>query len=132
MTSGAFSLDSSVALTDAVMRGSGFAVELDGNRPAQTPKWSASTTLKYESAGGTVLAATLRHVAAQFETDLEDDVLPAATTVDLFGELPLGAGFSAIARVENLFDETIITRNQGGSMDLGAPMTAWVGLRFGF
>ena len=131
ITSGAFSLDSSLAWTDAVMR-SGVAADLDGNRPAQTPNWSASTTLKYESQGGAVLAATLRHVAAQFETDLEDDVLPAATTVDLFGQLPLGAGFSAIARVENLLDETIITRNQGGSMDLGVPMTMWAGLRFGF
>jgi hypothetical protein len=59
-------------------------------------------------------------------------VLPAATTVDLFAQAPLVGRLSFIARVENLFDEEIITRNQGGSMDLGVPLTAWAGLRYGF
>jgi hypothetical protein len=46
--------------------------------------------------------------------------------------VPLVDKLSLIARVENLFDETIITRNQGGSMDLGVPLTVWGGLRYGF
>jgi vitamin B12 transporter len=129
---GPFSLDASLAYTDAKARGSGPAAQLDGNRPAQTPAWSASATLSYRPADGTVLAATLRHVAKQFEGDLEDGTLPAATTLDLYAQLPLVGALSLVGRVENLFDETIITRNQGGSMDLGAPRTVWSGLRYGF
>jgi iron complex outermembrane receptor protein len=36
---------------------------------------------------------------------------------------------SLVVRAENLFDETVITRNQGGSIDLGTPRTLWLGLR---
>ena len=35
------------------------------------------------------------------------------------------------ARAENLFDETVVTRNQGGSIDLGTPRTLWIGVRIG-
>jgi outer membrane receptor protein involved in Fe transport len=77
-------------------------------------------------------AATLRHVGKQFEDDRETDVLPSATTVDLFAQVPLAGKFSFVARAENLFDETIVTRNQAGSMDFGAPRTVWAGFRYGF
>jgi outer membrane receptor protein involved in Fe transport len=77
-------------------------------------------------------AATLRHVGLQYEDDQEDDALPAATTVDLFGQVRLIDKLSVVGRVENLFDEDVITRNQGGSMDLGAPLTVWGGFRYGF
>jgi hypothetical protein len=76
-----------------------------------------------------VLAATLRHTGAQFEDDLETDLLPAATTLDAFAEIPLVRGFSLVLRGENLTGETIVTRNQGGSLDLGTPRTLWAGLR---
>ena len=79
-----------------------------------------------------VVAATLRHVGEQFESDQETDVLPAATTLDLFGQIDLVTALSAVVRIENLFDETIVTRNDGGTLDLGAPRTVWIGLRYGF
>ena len=82
-------------------------------------------------AGGQI-AVTLRHVADQFEGDQENDVLPAATTMDLFVEVPLVDQLSLIGRAENLLDTEVITRNQGGSMDLGVPQTFWLGIRFGY
>ncbi|MGV3553870.1 MAG: TonB-dependent receptor [Croceibacterium sp.] len=129
---GQFGFDGSLAYTDAKQRGTGAAAALDGFRPSQTPKWAASATASYRMPGGGLFAATLRHVGKQFEDDQESDVLPAATTVDLFGQVPIFDRLSFVARVENLFDEEVITRNQGGSMDLGAPMTIWAGLRYGF
>ena len=39
---------------------------------------------------------------------------------------------NAFARGENLADATVVTRNQAGSLDLGAPRTLWAGLRFSF
>jgi len=73
----------------------------------------------------------LRHVGAQFEDDLESEVLPSATTVDLFAQMPLSSRLALVVRGENLTDADVVTRNQGGSVDLGAPRTIWAGLRLG-
>ena len=132
---GQVSFDGSLALTDAEMRDDTPPPpgqrSLDGLRPAQTPKLAASGTLAWQPRPGWRLAATLRHVGAQFEDDLETSLLPAATTLDAFAQVPLAGGFSLVLRGENLTDEEIVTRNQGGSIDLGAPRTIWVGVRFG-
>ncbi|WP_322290836.1 TonB-dependent receptor [Allopontixanthobacter sp.] len=128
---GEFSLNGSLAWTDAEVEGSGLSADLDGMRPSQTPALSASTTIAYEPASGWRLAATLRHVGRQFEDDRQSDVLPAATTIDAFVQIPLARRVALILRGENLTDTNIITRNQGGSIDLGVPLTVWAGIRFG-
>ncbi|MEM7781340.1 MAG: TonB-dependent receptor [Pseudomonadota bacterium] len=128
---GAVSMDASLAYTDAEIAGEGVSLALDGNRPPQTPKFAASATLAWEPKEGLRVAGTLRHVSAQFEDDQETDVLPAATTVNLFAQVPLGRGFALTARAENLLDETIVTRNAGGAIDLGVPRTVWIGVRLG-
>jgi len=127
---GEVSIDGSLAWTDAEVRAPGTA--LDGKRPAQTPEFSASLTLAWQPAPGWRVAGTLRHVSAQFEDDLQSDSLTPATTIDAFVAVPLWQRLSLVLRGENLFDETIITRNQGGSIDLGVPRTMWLGLRYGF
>ena len=129
---GTVSIDGSLAWTDAEVRGEGASAELDGLRPAQTPEFAASLTLAWRPAAGWQMAATLRHVSAQFEDDRETDSLRPATTIDAFLAVPLGASWSAILRAENLGDAEIITRNQAGSIDLGVPRTIWLGLRYGF
>ncbi len=128
---GPLRFDGSLLWSDARVDGRGDSAGLDGMRPSQTPKFVASATLGLEPEAGWRLAATLRHVGAQYEDDQETDVLAAATTLDLFAEVPLARRAHVVLRVENLFDETIITRNQGGSMDLGAPRTLWAGVRWG-
>ena len=126
---GQVSLDASLAYTDARVEASGAAATLDGLRPAQTPEIAASATLAWRPRPDLRLAATLRHVDAQFEDDLQTDVLPAATSLDLFAEVPLGERFSLVLRAENVTDTAVVTRNQAGSIDLGAPRTVWAGLR---
>jgi outer membrane receptor protein involved in Fe transport len=132
---GQVSLDGSLAWTKAEVEDdsvppSGFK-SLNGLRPAQTPKLSASATLAWRPHDGAVLSTTLKHVGAQFEDDLETDVLPAATTVDLFAQWPLSRRFALVLRAENLTDKNIVTRNQGGSIDYGAPRTLWAGVKVG-
>jgi outer membrane receptor protein involved in Fe transport len=126
---GAFALSGSLALTDSEVEARG--ASLDGKRPAQTPKVAASATLEWTPRSDWRLAATLRHVGRQFEDDLESDALPAATTLDAFAQVPVRGGLSLVLRGENLTGERVVTRNQGGSIDLGAPRTVWLGLRFG-
>jgi outer membrane receptor protein involved in Fe transport len=128
---GTFELRGSLALVDAQIEASGASAALDGKRPAQTPKVAASASVTWHPRPGWTVSATLRHVGAQFEDDLESDVLSAATTVDAYAEVPLGR-FSVVLRGENLTDAKVVTRNQGGSIDLGAPRTIWAGFRFGF
>jgi outer membrane receptor protein involved in Fe transport len=129
---GKVSLDASLAYTDATIDGDGASAALDGNRPPQTPEFSASATLAWEPAAGWRLAGTLRHTSAQFEDDQETDRLAPATTLDLFGSAPLTDGVSLVVRAENLFDEAIVTRNDGGVIDLGVPRTIWAGVRIGY
>jgi vitamin B12 transporter len=126
---GAVSFDGSLSWTDAEVRSRGAA--LDGMRPAQVPRLAASGTLAWAPREGWRIAATLRHTGAQFEDDLETDVLPAATTLDGVVQVPLRGAVSLLLRGENLFDERIVTRNQSGSIDLGTPRTVWAGLRVG-
>lgn len=126
---GRVTLDASLALTDAEVQGSGLSAALDGMRPAQTPKVAASATLGWRPREGWDLALTLRHTGAQFEDDLETDRLRPATTLDAFAAVPLTGPFSLVLRGENLTGARIITRNQGGSLDLGTPRTLWAGVR---
>jgi outer membrane receptor protein involved in Fe transport len=79
---GAVSIDGALAWTDAEVRGEGASLELDGNRPAQTPAFAATLTLGWRPAPGWQLAATLRHTSAQFEDDRALDSLEPATTID--------------------------------------------------
>jgi vitamin B12 transporter len=126
---GAVSLDGSLAWTQALVEASGASLALNGKRPAQTPKLAASTTLGWRPRDGWQLSATLRHIGAQFEDDLQADLLPAATTLDAYAKVPLDGPFALVLRGENLTGETVITRNQAGSIDLGIPRTLWAGLR---
>ncbi|CAH0496931.1 TonB-dependent siderophore receptor [Novosphingobium sp. CECT 9465] len=129
LRAGQFSFDGSLAHTDAEMEASGVSSSLDGKRPAQTPRWAGTATVSFRPAPRWSLGATVRHVGAQFEDDLETDRLPPATTIDAFAQLPLHPAISLVLRGENLGGETIVTRLQDGSMDIGTPRTFWAGIR---
>ncbi|KUO54935.1 MAG: TonB-dependent receptor, partial [Sphingomonadales bacterium BRH_c42] len=129
-SAGRLRFDGSFAMSSAKVEGAGTSLELDGNRPAQVPRWSGSASLTWTPTARIELALRLRHVGAQFEDDLEADVLPPATTVGAFARLALDGGFDLVLRAENILDEAALTRNSGGSIDLGAPRTVWAGLRY--
>ncbi|MBR2270485.1 TonB-dependent receptor [Sphingobium sp.] len=121
-----FSLLASYAYSRSKVDAPGMA--FDGFAPAQVPRHSASATLAWAPKAGPELSATLRYTAKQYEDDLQSDVLPDALTLDAIARLPIGHGISLVARGENLFDEDIVTRNAGGSIDLGTPRTLWIGV----
>ena len=126
---GALSLLGSLALTDSEVEASGVQAALDGLRPSHVARIAASGTLAWQPRADTRFALTLRHTGKEFEDDLETDVLPATTTLDAYAEVPLGRALSFVLRGENLTDERIVTRNQGGSIDLGVPRTVWAGVK---
>jgi outer membrane receptor protein involved in Fe transport len=118
------------SFTDAEVEGRGPAAELDELRPAQTPRNSLSGGLSWER-GRKVASIVVRHVGAQFEDDLNDDKLKAATTLDAFLAWPLTRELQFVARGENLFN-AIVEAGIGndGSVERATPRTLWVGLRF--
>ncbi|KRB86767.1 TonB-dependent receptor [Sphingomonas sp. Root710] len=126
--SGDVSINASYAYSHATVDAPGEA--FDGFVPAQSPRHAASVTVAWEPRQGPAFSATARYVSRQYEDDLQTDALRPALTIDAVARLPLGAGFSLVARGENLFDETVVTRNAGGSMDLGTPRTLWLGVKF--
>ena len=121
-----FSLLASYAYSHSKVDAPGMA--FDGFAPAQVPRHSASATLAWAPKAGPELSATLRYTAKQYEDDLQSDVLPDALTLDALARLPIGHDISLVARGENLFDEDVVTRNAGGSIDLGTPRTLWIGV----
>lgn len=129
VTTGQISLDAALSWLSARVEASEASAALDGKRPAQVPRLSASTTLAWKPAERALLALALRHTGAQWEDDLQTDRLAAATTLDAVAEVPLGRRFALVLRAENLTDAEIVTRNQAGSIDLGAPRTLWAGFR---
>ena len=127
---GEFDLSASYALTDARVRGSGPTAALDDLRPAQSPRHQASGTIAW-SPRFADLSATLRYVGAQFEDDLETRQLPEALTLDAVAGVRLGAGARLVGRVENAFDERVISGiSATGVEDLGTPRTFWLGVTF--
>lgn len=128
---GDFDLDASYAYNDTRVKASGTAIGLNGLRPAQSPRHMASGTLAWSGPHKIRLATTVRYVGPQFEDDLQTDILPGATTVDGYARVPIAKGFALIGRVENVFDQEVLTRKVGTSIDLGAPRTFWIGITFG-
>jgi outer membrane receptor protein involved in Fe transport len=118
------------SLTNAEIDADGAAAQLDGLRPAQTPNLALTAGVGWERNGHSV-AVLLRHVGAQYEDDLNERSLPAATTVDAFAALPLGSKFQLVARAENLFDARVVAGISGdGAIERATPRTLWLGVRF--
>ena len=129
-THGPFLAEGGASWTHARMKASGAASFLDGLRPAQTPAFAATLSLGYQQDGKGV-EIVVRHVGAQYDDDLNTDLLKAATTLDAFASWPIGRGLQVVARGENLLDKTVMAGINGdGSIERATPRTLWIGLRF--
>jgi outer membrane receptor protein involved in Fe transport len=126
---GPWSVSAGASITHARMKGSSAAALLDGLRPAQTPKFSGTLAVGYEQ-GGKGAQVVLRRVGAQFDDDLNTDVLNAATTLDASASWPLSRRLELVARGENLTNALVMAGINGdGSIERATPRTLWIGLR---
>lgn len=125
-----FVLLASYAYSHSKVQASGTQFALDGMDPAQSPRHMASATFGWQPRSGPSLSTTLRYVGKQYEDDLQTDVLPYALTLDAMASIPLTQSIRLVGRAENIFDEEVVTRNAGGSIDLGTPRTLWIGVKF--
>ena len=118
------------SFADAGVRASGPAAPLDGLRPAQTPRHSASATLAWNGSGAQA-ALTARYVGDQYEDDLNRLLIPDALTFDAIAVLPVTARLAFESRVENIGDARVIAGISGaGIIERATPRTLWLGLRW--
>ena len=106
------------------------ASQLDGLRPAQTPRHQISATVDLRRRN-TSAALTLRHVARQFEDDGNTRILAPATTLDGYVALPLTRTLALELRAENLMNARVEAGVSGADViERATPRTLWAGLRF--
>lgn len=128
-TDGPWSVSAGASLTHARMAASGEAGFLDGLRPAQTPNLSASLAAGWDK-DGEGFQLIIRRIGAQFDNDLNTDVLKAATTLDAYLEWPLTRRLELVARGENITNSLVMTGINGdNSVERATPRTLWIGVR---
>ena len=128
-TDGPWSICAGASFTHARMNGGDAAVLLDGLRPAQTPKFAGTLAAGWQD-GGKGAQLVLRRVGAQFDDDLNIDVLKRATTLDAYVAWPLTKRLQLVARAENLTNALVMAGINGdGSVERATPRTLWLGLR---
>jgi outer membrane receptor protein involved in Fe transport len=128
-TRGPWAIRAGASFARARMDASGTAAFLDGLRPAQTPKFTATLSASWQG-GGKGAELDLRRVGAQYEDDLNTRVLKGATTLDAFASWPLGRRLQLVARGENITNALVMAGIGGdGSIERATPRTLWIGLR---
>jgi outer membrane receptor protein involved in Fe transport len=128
-THGPWMVRASASLARARVEGSGTASFLDGLRPAQTPKFAGTLAAGWQ-VDGKGAQLVLRRIGAQFDDDLNRDVLKGATTLDAFLSWPLNRRIELVARGENVTNALVMAGINGdGSIERATPRTLWIGLR---
>lgn len=137
-----FEVDAAAKFGDGFARGSwshvasrvdssGPAAALDGLVPAQTPRDQLSATLGWRKRM-TVISATVRHVARQFDDDQNTRTLAAATTFDAYASVNLTPSLAVELRGENIGNARVEAGISGANIvERATPRTMWIGLRLG-
>jgi len=129
---GRWAVSASYAYTDAHVRTDGAASGLDGLRPAQTARNSASATLGWQRPQSIGLSATLRYIGPQFEDDQNSEVLHHAVTLDAVATIPIAHGFAIELRGQNITDTQVQTAiSSPDIIERAIPRTLWIGFRYG-
>ncbi len=119
------------ARVDAPGAGLGQAVGLDGLRPAQVARHSATGSIKWQRSRAAAMLE-LRYAGAQFEDDQNRLRLKPAVTADLLASYRVSNRITALLRVENLLDAQLpVSLSGAGIVEQGPPRTLWFALRFG-
>lgn len=127
---GAWTLSGGYSFADAEVQAGGPAAPLDSLRPAQTPRHTLAGTLAWRGLSGARASATLRYVGAQFEDDLNQDLIPDALALDAAAQIPLTGRLALEARAENITDARLVAAISGaGLIERATPRTLWIGLR---
>lgn len=126
-------LSAAYLFTDARVTDPGPAAPatLDGNRLAQVPRHTVTTTVDWRTPLDLRVTARARWFSAQYEDDENTLRLAPAATVDLGVSRRLGQHWELFAAVENLFDAEVETgRTTTGVVSIAPPRWSRLGLRY--
>ncbi|MGN6059169.1 MAG: TonB-dependent receptor plug domain-containing protein [Sphingomicrobium sp.] len=128
-TNGPLSIAAGASFTRARMEGSGAAAFLNGLRPAQTPRFAGTLSVGWQE-DGKGAQFVVRRIGAQFDDDLNTDLLKTTTTMDAFASWPLTRRLQLVVRGENITNSLVEAGINGdGSIERATPRTLWIGLR---
>jgi vitamin B12 transporter len=126
---GPWSFTAGYSLAHARVRASGPALPLDGLRPAQTPRHTASASISWQKGDGGSASLAARWTGSQYEDDLNRLRIPSAVPLDAAAALPLTRRLTVEARAENLTDARVVAGISGaGVIERATPRTLWIGL----
>ena len=126
---GPWSIAAGASFTRARMEGRDAAAFLNGLRPAQTPKFAGTFSVSWQK-DGKGAEILVRRVGAQFDDDLNTDLLKGATTFDPYASWPLTRRLQLVARGENITNKLVEAGiNNDDSIERATPRTLWIGLR---
>ena len=128
---GRLSFAAGYSFVDAEVSADGAAATLDGRRPAQVPRHSASLSASWRNRSGATAAISAHYIGRQFEDDLNSQSLDDALSFGAALLAPIGRGLFLEARAENLTDARVMAAISGaGVIERATPRTLWIGLRF--
>ena len=135
-------LTASASFNDSELQGS-FNPALDGKQLVETPEWTYAARMDLAVTDDLDIGLQAKKVGDRYSTDLNDEIAPGYTVVDL--DLKWGFGLPGFERGEfqlnviNLLDEEYfgnISSGAGGTsvgfFSIGAPRTVVASLRFDF
>lgn len=88
---------------------------LNGNTPAQAPKWNASIWTNYRFNDSFDASLGIRHIGDQWADSLNTTEVPSYTVVDLGARWDIGASYASLdglslgVSISNLFDNEYVT-----------------------
>jgi vitamin B12 transporter len=123
---GPLQFTASYALIDARIKGG----SLNGLRPAQVAKHSASAKIGWNDDAYQGVSIALRYMGNQFEDDLNLVRLKDAFTIDSYASLRISQKFMILLRGENLLGNEVQVANNNGIIERASPRTIWLGMRF--
>ncbi len=107
--------------------------ELEGLRPIQTPRHSATLSARYDGDDTWSASAEVRYSSSQFDDDLNTRRLDSIVTVSAGSDVRLTDALSLTARIENLFDAKVVSAVTADGLETLAQRRLWrVGLSASF
>ncbi|MDF3056279.1 MAG: TonB-denpendent receptor [Rariglobus sp.] len=126
-------LEAAYLFTDARVTdpGANAPASLDGNRLAQVPRHTLTTSATWNAPFALQLTARARWFSAQYEDDENTLRLAPAATVDLGVSRRFRKHWEVFVAVENLFDAEVETgRTTAGIVSIAPPRWSRAGLRY--
>jgi len=123
-------LTGSMAWTYSRVDGGSAAPQLDGKRPALTPKFTSDLGIRWQAMSQLSLLLDGRYESARFSDDLNTLRLRSAVTADLRADWRFEPRVTGFLAVDNLFNATVQTSDAvGGLYTYDAPTIVRIGIR---